>query len=125
MRIFFPAFLGSLLLFSIASFAGPLTTEAQIRQAIVGNTISGTEKGKAYLEYFQGDGFIHGRDAEGPYVGQWRISRGQLCMSYFEEDKTVSAWECSRVALEGSRLAWLDDEGREYSDVIMGNPNKL
>ena len=58
--------LAGLMALSSASFAAVLTTEDQIRQAIVGNTISGTEDGKPYTEYFLADGNLRGVDPEGP-----------------------------------------------------------
>ena len=54
------------LLLTNASFAGVLATDEEIRQAIVGNTVSGTEDGKSYTEYYRPDGYVHGEDAEDP-----------------------------------------------------------
>ena len=77
-----PAILGLAALLSLTSlgFGAALTTEAQIRQTIIGNTISGVEDGKSYSEYYQPDGYIHGLEPEGLYVGEWRTSGGNLCV---------------------------------------------
>ena len=58
--------LAGLMSLSSVSFAAVLTTEDQIRQAIVGNTVSGIEDGKPYAEFFLADGNIRGVGPEGP-----------------------------------------------------------
>jgi len=64
--------LTGLLALSSASFGAVLTTEEQIRLAVIGSTVSGTEDGRSYAWYFLPDGQIRGMDPEGPYSGEWR-----------------------------------------------------
>ena len=49
--------------------------------SIIGNTVSGIEDGKSYTEYYQPDGYVHGLELEGPYVGEWRIAGRNASMS--------------------------------------------
>ena len=132
-----PAILGLAALLSLTSlgFGAALTTEAQIRQAIVGNTISGVEDGKSYAEYYQPDGYIHGAEPEGLYVGEWRTTGRNLCVRYFDKGEgpdreevgsgTIGAWECMGVEINGSSFAWVKDGERYKAKLVPGNPNKL
>ena len=125
--------LAGFMLLSSASFAAVLTTEDQIRQAIIGNTISGIEDGKPYAEYFLPDGHLRGVDPEGPYTGEWRISGGTLCERYFTQrteeavpdEGSPSGWECMSVEITGSRFAWVVDGERYEARRVTGNPNNL
>jgi hypothetical protein len=118
---------------SSVSFGAVLTTENQIRQAIVGSTVSGTEDGKPYAEYFLPDGHIRGVDPEGPYSGEWRISGRELCERYFaqrteeavSDEGSPSGWECMGVEITGSRFAWVVDGQRYEAQRVAGNPNNL
>ena len=132
MRILFLALFG-LVLVSTPSFAAVLTTEDQIRQAIIGNTISGIEDGKPYAEYFLPDGHLRGVDPEGPYTGEWHISGRTLCERYFTQrteeadpdEGSPSGWECMSVEITGSRFAWVVDGERYEARRFTGNPNNL
>jgi hypothetical protein len=123
--------LAGLLSLTGASFGAVLTTEPEVRQAIVGNTISGIEDGKPYTEYYQPDGYIHGQGPDGPYVGEWRTTGRNFCVRYFEikenEDGSgsIGAWECMGVEVEGSSFAWIKDGERYKAQLVSGNPNKL
>jgi len=110
------------------SFGAVLSTEAEIRQAIVGNTISGVQDGKSYTEYYQPDGYIHGLETEGPYVGEWRIASQNVCVRYFDDDNkngAIGAWECMGVDVTSSLFAWIKDGQRYEAKLVPGNPNKL
>ena len=132
-----PAILGLAALLSLTSlgFGAALTTEAQIRQTIIGNTISGVEDGKSYSEYYQPDGYIHGLEPEGLYVGEWRTSGGNLCVRYFDKGEgadreevgsgAIGAWECMDVEISGSSFAWVKDGERYKARIVRGNPDKL
>ena len=117
--------LAGLLSLTTLSFGAVLTTEAEIRQAIIGNTVSGIEDGKSYTEYYQPDGYVHGLEPEGPYVGEWRIAGRNFCVRYFDENASTGAWECMGVDIKGSLFAWIKDGERYEADLVPGNPNKL
>jgi hypothetical protein len=108
-----------------ASLGGALTTEAQIREALSGQTVSGSEDGKTYAEYYVSDGSIRGRDDEGPYSGEWHISGRRFCMRYFDEDRGPTKWDCVGVAITGAGFAWIEDGERYEAKLAKGNPNNL
>jgi|SRR5271166_2724871 len=116
---------------SAAASAQVFTSNDQVRQALVGNTISGEEKGKRYVEYFHPDGRISGfypderegdEEAEGPYTGHWRIGKAQLCVRYAEDDGREGAWDCSPVEVKGWKVIWASDGERSVSSLTPGNP---
>jgi hypothetical protein len=125
--------LAGLLAVPSASFGAVLTTEEQIRLAVIGSTVSGTEDGKPYTEYFLPDGQIRGMDPEGPYSGEWRISGRKLCERYFAQrtDEAIpgegspSDWECMGVEITGSRFAWVVGGERYEARRMTGNPDNL
>jgi hypothetical protein len=127
--------LAGMLLVPSLTFSAVLTTNVEIRHAIVGNTISGTEEGKPYTEYYQPDGYIHGQEPEGSYVGEWRIAGRNFCVRYFDKGEgadreeegsgSIGAWECMGVDIQGSLFAWIKDGERYKAQLIPGNPNKL
>ena len=102
-----------------------LINDAQIREAIVGNTISGREDGAAYVEFINPDGRIVGEDRDGRYTGRWRLNEGRICFSYDKDGGKASDWDCAQVGLEGSRIVWISDGDRSYADLIQGNPNRF
>jgi hypothetical protein len=132
-----PAILGLAGLLSVSglSFGAVLTTDAGIRHAIIGNTISGIEDGRPYTEFYQPDGYIHGQEPDGLYVGEWRISGRSFCVRYFDKGESpdrdeegsgsIGAWECMGVDIQGSLFAWIKDGERYKAQLVPGNPNKL
>ena len=98
--------LAGLMSLSGASFAAVLATEDQICQAIAGNTISGTEDGKPYTEYFLPDGSLRGVGPEGPYSGEWRINGRELCERSFAQRDDEAASQrglAQRLGMHGRR----------------------
>jgi hypothetical protein len=81
-------------------------SDGQIRQALVGHTISGVENGKSYSEYLNPNGTISGKNSSGAYSGRWRIARGEICFLY--EDST-KGWDCNGVRLRGNTIIWDDN----------------
>ena len=127
--------LAGLLSLTNVGLGGVLTTEAQVRQAIVGNTISGIEDGKPYTEYYQPDGYIHGLEPDGLYVGEWRTTGRSFCVRYFDKGEgadreeqgsgSIGPWECMGVEINGSFFAWVQDGERYKAQLVRGNPKKL
>lgn len=86
----------------------------QIRKAFVGRTIVGTEDGESYSETLLADGSLVGRSAaEGEYEGEWSIDGNELCFSYEDEDD-----DCSRVALRGTKITFLGEDGANTSATL-------
>ena len=98
-----------------------LSNDDQIREALIGNTISGLEDGNSYVEFLQPDGRIDGEGREGRYTGHWEIAKGQICFRYDEDDK-ASSWDCVKVGIEGARIVWIDKGEKSYANFIAGNP---
>jgi hypothetical protein len=100
-----------------------LSNDDEIRQMLVGNTISGEEEGETYVEFLHPDGRITGEDRQGRYAGHWQLSGGRMCLSYDQEDGEPSNWDCSQVGFEGSRVLWSARGEKSFSNLITGNPN--
>ncbi len=107
--------------------AAPLSG-VEIQARIVGNTVEGVENGDAYSEYISPDGTIRGVGADGFYSGTWRITNGQICFHYDENDGQGSAWDCSPVTLVGDKIYWsmgVDGGDSPEATLLYGNPKKL
>lgn len=89
---------------STTAFAQSLSGE-QIRQALIGHTITGTEDGEAYSEYLNPNGTISGRSPSGAYAGKWRITDDEICFIYDDS----KGWDCNEVKLRGSEIIWDDN----------------
>lgn len=119
------AFLVGLGLLSAAPMAQGrvLTSDDQIREALVGNTISGEENGKAYTEYLNPNGTISGDAVDGRYKGEWVISGARICLRYDEKDK--ENWDCSLVDVGNGQVTFTGDGNAEVLRLVSGNPGKL
>jgi len=102
-----------------------LSSDDQIRKALVGNTISGEEEGEPYTEFINPDGRILGEDRQGRYSGHWMISGAQMCMRYFEQPDKEGEWDCSRVEMDGSQITWTSGGEKSVSKLTRGNPSKF
>jgi hypothetical protein len=90
---------------STAAFARSLTGN-QIKQLLIGNTITGVQDNAPYSEYLDPQGTISG-DSQGEiYFGRWQISRNEICFRYAGESKE---WVCTGVTLKGSTIIWDDN----------------
>jgi hypothetical protein len=96
------------LAWSTTAFAQYLS-DTQIRQALVGKTISGIENSESYSEYLSPDGTISGRSPSGTYSGRWRISGNEICFLYEEGRPGTRKWDCNEVRLRGNRIIWDDN----------------
>jgi hypothetical protein len=96
---------GVALALSTTAFAQELSG-TQIRQALVGKTISGIENGESYSEYLSPDGGISGRSPSGAYSGRWAISGNEICFLYEEGSRRSGKWDCNDVRLHGNRIIW-------------------
>ena len=108
-----------------AALAVDLTTDDQILQALIGNTVTGVENGKSYTEYYLPDGTVHGLEAEGSYTGHWKIDGGRFCENYLEDSGLSSDWDCAHVSVDGNNLSWADGSDKESAKLIRGNPSNL
>ncbi|HYA80576.1 MAG TPA: hypothetical protein VED87_06585 [Methylocystis sp.] len=105
--------------------ATALTTDDQIRQAIVGNTMAGEDEGESFSEYYNPDGRILGERRAGRYTGHWHIAGAQMCVRYADDDGKESVWECSRIDVDGNKVTWSDEEDKAIFTLTPGNPGKF
>jgi len=112
---------------TVASSAKAQTSfsDEQIRQALIGNTISGKLSGRPYVEFLRPDGRIDGVGSDGRYTGRWTISRGRMCLSYDEGGDKATRWDCARVHVQGDKVIWVDRGDKTYSTLSPGNPKNL
>jgi len=97
----------------------------QIRHVFAGNTISGTEGGKAYVEFFHPNGRISGEGRDGKYSGNWLVSHGRVCLSYEKGNGGRTPWDCSNISVNGSRIVWIAEGKKFFSALARGNPRGL
>ncbi len=122
-----PSIILAIAVMTVVSSANAQTSfsDDQIRRALVGNTISGQQSGKSYVEFLRPDGRIDGIGSDGRYTGRWVISRGRMCMSYDEGDGKATPWDCARVLIQGDKVIWVDQGEKSYSALSRGNPKNL
>jgi hypothetical protein len=125
MRYVIAAMAASMIISPALVAARPLSNETEIRSAVAGNTIAGEEDGVPFVEYFAPDGRILGENREGRYKGNWQVSKNRMCVAYDEDDGKSSAWDCSHIGLDGSRLSWTQDGETSYSTIAAGNSHGL
>ncbi|MBX6322096.1 MAG: hypothetical protein IRY94_09740 [Rhodospirillaceae bacterium] len=105
-----------------AAAAGQVLSGDQIRQRLIGNTVSGmldaSEGGPSpYAEYYDPDGTIRGDG----YTGRWTIEGDTICLSF--EDSPRACWQ---VSAEGDDIEWiLDGRVEGNGKVTPGNPNRF
>jgi hypothetical protein len=125
MRTLAVALIAAAFLFPSMSRSEILSSDDQIRKALVGNTISGEEEGEVYTEYLNPDGRVLGEDRQGRYSGHWMIAGGQMCLRYVEEAGKESNWDCSQVEIDGAQVTWRADGEKSTSKLVPGNPSKF
>ncbi len=89
---------------STTAFAQSLSG-SQIRERLVGNIMSGVDKGECFSQVLNPDGSIAGQSPSGTYWGRWNISGNEICLSYESES------DCTGVKLRGGRIIWDDGTG--------------
>ena len=98
-----------------AATAAEMLTSDQVRALVSGNTVQGAMQSTgAYVEFYQPDGTIKGKD----YTGAWSIDGDKMCFQYGSDPK--SCWEVGR---EGAVIQWMK-EGKVdgIGTVVNGNP---
>jgi hypothetical protein len=91
----------------------------QLKQALVGKTIAGTEDGDSYTERLEPDGSIAG---VAKYSGHWQINDDQICLSYDEGSPVKEKWKCSKVRLDGRQIIWDDNSTATIADGPRSGP---
>ena len=102
-----------------------LMTEAEIRKALVGNTIAGDSShypGNSFIEYYHNDGKVTGLwNGQKRYLGEWALSGKILCYRFPNQKG------CSTLALSGNEIQWyaLDGSPEDKSTWMKGDPKGL
>lgn len=93
-----------------ATLAAPAlaATEAELREALVGNTFQGGMGGGMYSSYFAEDGTYH--DANG--TGRYEITEDGVC--YPDTD-----YGCYQADIDGTSLEWMKDGTSEGKGEIL------
>lgn len=96
-----------------------MATGQQIKDRIIGNTVSGTmDPESTYTEFYADDGTIHGAS----YQAKWSIDGDQLCFNYDEAPQP----DCYAVKIDGNAVEWhLDGEMQGKGTIAQGNPNNF
>ena len=88
---------------------------------VVGNTLTGKEKGKPYFDFYRKDGTVSSLSEGEISKGKWAMEGEKLCTKYPDEDK-----ECFSVTLVGKTLTMTDAKGKGYrAEMLTGNPKDL
>lgn len=94
--------------FTIPDSVSVLSSD-QIRQTLVGNQLSGVNKGTEWSEAFLPYGTIVGKWGGKTYIASWSLSESVLCLDY-ESSRFDS---CNAVSLDGDGvILWKEDGSR-------------
>ena len=96
-----------------ATLAAPAfaATEAELREALVGNTFQGGMGGGMYSSYFAGDGTYY--DANGS--GRYEITEDGVCYPETE-------YGCYQAEIDGRSLEWMKDgESAGKGEILSGD----
>jgi hypothetical protein len=108
-----------------AALADPVALKGdQITAKLKGNTLSGTEDGKSWTEYFLPDGAVRGIWGGDRYSGKWSIKGDQLCEEYPGDP---SSNFCDTVSMDGDTLHYQKPDGSDDGEAkfASGNPKNL
>ena len=103
-----------------------LMGEAELRQALVGNTYGGdsvTYPGNTYIEFINPDGTIHGLwNGTDRYKGSWAVSGQVWCYKYKRGPG------CNTLAKQGDTIYWYSLDGTTKGGISIlsaGDPKNL
>lgn len=82
-------------------------TEAELRQNIVGSTMTGGSGDGAWVEYYEPGGRIRGIWGGSPYGGDWTISGPWMCLDYAGD----SYDQCMTISLKGDQITDFKENG--------------
>lgn len=103
--------------FAIAVLTAPAfaATQAELEQALVGNTFQGGMGGTGYSSYFAEDGTYHDPEYSGPY----EITQDGVC--YPGTD-----FGCWQANIDGTTLEWIKDgESAGTGEILEGDALNL
>lgn len=104
----------------VAGSGGP-ATEAAIRAALIGNSVTSNMGGKLSSEYYAPDGKYIETSNDGVVKGIWSFQNNYLCIT---AEGSINCWS---VLLNGNKATWIDDAGQPDGEgtIVPGNPFNL
>ncbi len=100
-----------------------LASEEEIRSRFIENTLTGSEWGKNWWEYYEEDGKIKGLWDRERYRGKWSIDGPVMCFDY-----AGTGYDgCWTMTFEGNIVNWynLDGSPDGQEDLLPGNKKSL
>jgi YHS domain-containing protein len=82
-------------------------TEAELRQNIVGSTVTGGSGDGVWVEYYEPGGRIRGIEGGSPYGGAWTIEGQWFCVDYGGTDYD----NCLTMSRKGDRITFYYENG--------------
>ena len=95
--------------------AGEMATGDQITGAVTGKTFQGSMLKDAFVEFYEADGTIKGKD----YSGKWRVTETGMCFQYGDKPETCWGLEINGPAVTLYKDGEVDGNGI----LIDANPN--
>ncbi len=101
-----------------------LMTEDEIRSKIIENTMTGTDYGKKWWEFYVSDGKIKGLWDRQRYRGKWSLDGPVMCFDY-----AGTGYDgCWTMSLDGNTVHWYKPNGElddPPSELLPGNEKGL
>jgi hypothetical protein len=94
-----------------------------IVQRLVGNSVTWSEDGDCFVEYYGGDGAVAGRKSGETYSAKWRIDGDFMCFDYGPGSANV----CWSLMKSGEDVYWLPLSGDAAlkTKLVQGEDPKL
>lgn len=99
--------------------------DTALADLVSGKTVQGTmsDGGGAYKEFYDPDGTVRGRNADGLYEGKWNAIGPELCF-YYDLATTPTCWV--PVISQQNTIFWKRDGKVEGTGTLVaGNPNRF
>lgn len=95
-----------------------LSTGAQIKNALSGNTVEGSMQASGrYTEFYSKDGTVLAKD----YKAIWRIEGNDMCWIYKDQPK-----DCWQASIKAKSVKWVKNKKVQGTGTIVeGNTNNF
>ena len=92
-------------------------TETELRQNIVGSTVTGGSGDGVWVEYYEPGGRIRGIWGGSPYGGAWTIEGRWICVDFGGD----SSDQCITISLKGDQITFFKESGEalELSNITL------
>jgi hypothetical protein len=90
--------------------------------ALIGNSITGSDDGKPLTEYYAPDGTAKSMSGNEISQGTWALAGEIVCFKYSDEPTP----ECYKIEVVGDTLTYFDEKGSGTRfKILKGNPSNL